>query len=330
MAGDWIKMRTDLVTHPKVVRIASALNADKRPQGVPVVSDKFRVIGGLLAVWSVFDAHSVDGTLDGYTPEVLDDAIGFPGFTNALASVQWIAVTSQGLVLPRFEDHNGQSAKRRAQDADRKRESRKASASNADKLRTESGLEKRREEKKTNTPVGVFAVSSTTTPGRFPMPSNWRPSEGSVALIKRRCVGITGLEHDFVDDAIPEFILYWRGRPEVAMDAGKWDTTFLKHVVGQWERFRAACNNPNSVPRPLARDFFPSDQTINDLAVAGMSRESMLASLDRFKRYHLEKQECSCAWEYRFHQWALDDHVRMIPQGMAIEQKLNDRSWADA
>lgn len=30
MAGDWIKMRADLHTHPKVVRMASASEADKK------------------------------------------------------------------------------------------------------------------------------------------------------------------------------------------------------------------------------------------------------------------------------------------------------------
>ena len=30
MASDWIKMRSDLFTHPKVVRMASALKADKK------------------------------------------------------------------------------------------------------------------------------------------------------------------------------------------------------------------------------------------------------------------------------------------------------------
>ena len=64
MAVDWIKMRVDLQTHPKVVRIMSALKADK-----------FRVIGGLHAVWSVFDAHSEDGRLDGYSPETMDSII---------------------------------------------------------------------------------------------------------------------------------------------------------------------------------------------------------------------------------------------------------------
>jgi len=134
MAGDWIKMRTDLFTHPKVVRISSALKADR-----------LRTVGGLMSVWCLFDAHSVDGQLEGYSCETLDEMVGWSGFSAAMKSVGWLDETAEGLVLPDFEAHNGQSAKRRAQDADRKREGR-LSASDADKKRTRE--EKRREEKK--------------------------------------------------------------------------------------------------------------------------------------------------------------------------------------
>ncbi|WP_374520343.1 hypothetical protein [Hydrogenophaga sp.] len=134
MAGDWIKMRSDLFTHPKVVRISSALKADT-----------LRTVGGLMSVWCLFDAHSTDGHLDGYTPDVLDDHLRWPGFSRAMVQVGWLETDGDdALVLPRFDTHNGQSAKRRAQDADRKREVRKTSASDADKKRTRE--EKRREE----------------------------------------------------------------------------------------------------------------------------------------------------------------------------------------
>jgi hypothetical protein len=138
VAGDWIKMSTDLRTHPKVVRIASALKADR-----------LRVVGGLHAVWCLFDAHSEDGSLDGYSLEALDDLLGWPGFSAAMVDVGWIEESPQGIDLPRFENHNGQSAKRRAQETERKRMARAVadlSASDADKKRTRE--EKRREEKK--------------------------------------------------------------------------------------------------------------------------------------------------------------------------------------
>ena len=133
MAGDWIKMGKDLLTHPKVVRMSSALRADR-----------LRTVGGLFAVWCLFDTHSADGQLSGYTPEALDELVGFPGISSAMESVGWLSHDEEGVFLPRFEEHNGQSAKRRAQETDRKREERKTSACDADKKRTRE--EKRREE----------------------------------------------------------------------------------------------------------------------------------------------------------------------------------------
>ncbi|MCF5715521.1 Pyocin large subunit-like protein [Pseudomonas tremae] len=142
MAGDWIKMRIDLQTHPKVFRMVSALKADR-----------LRIIGGLHVAWSIFDTHSDDGVLHGYSADAMDAVVGWPGFTQAMIDVEWASVNEDGsLVMPRFDEHNGASAKRRANDNERKRNDRKTgrvrnvSASDADSLRTRE--EKRREEKK--------------------------------------------------------------------------------------------------------------------------------------------------------------------------------------
>lgn len=135
MSTDWIKMRVDLRTHPKVVRMAGALKADK-----------LRVIGGLFAVWSIFDAHSSDGVLDGYNFHAIDDELGWRGFAQAMRNIEWLSEDGESLTAPRFEEHNGQSAKRRAMETERKRLEREAdkvatksgqtSASDADKKRT--------------------------------------------------------------------------------------------------------------------------------------------------------------------------------------------------
>ena len=146
-------MRSNLRRHPKVVRMSSALNADR-----------LRVVGGLHAVWCLFDEHSEDGCLCGYTPAAIDDEIGWAGFCAQLIAIGWIESDgADGLLLPEFDTHNGASAKRRAQEADRKRADRAASkdhqqdvletsASEADKKRTRE--EKRREEKKDIAPSG--------------------------------------------------------------------------------------------------------------------------------------------------------------------------------
>jgi hypothetical protein len=115
MAGDWIKMRTNLPSNPKVVRMASALKADR-----------FRIVGGLLSVWSLFDFHSTDGTLSGYTLDTLDELAAWSGFAGAMIGVGWLESDGLNLTIPRFEAHNGACSKRRAVDAERKRAARKS------------------------------------------------------------------------------------------------------------------------------------------------------------------------------------------------------------
>jgi hypothetical protein len=154
-------MRSNLRRHPKVVRLASASNADR-----------LRVVGGLHAVWCLFDEHSEDGCLYGYTPSAIDEEIGWPGFCNLLISIGWVESDgNDGLSLPEFDTHNGASAKRRAMEADRKRAERAApkdhphdgsnlSASHADKKRTRE--EESREEY--SVPIGTGAVGAGKKP----------------------------------------------------------------------------------------------------------------------------------------------------------------------
>lgn len=209
MAGDWIKVRTDLGTSPKVVRIASAL-----------CTDRLRVIGALHAVWCLFDAHSCDGELAGYAPETLDELIAFPGFAAAMVAVAWLEVRENGLFLPQFDAHNGASAKRRAMEADRKRSAR-ASASGADKKRTRE--EKRREEKKTEgTPPEKperkpRAKPKTACPEALPITAEmaaWAAEHAPAANLSRETA---------------RFCNYWRSRGELRADwlAG-WRNWFLK------------------------------------------------------------------------------------------------------
>lgn len=262
MAGDWIKMRADLHTHPKVVRMASALKADR-----------LRIVGGLHSAWCLFDVHSVDGLLDGYSADTLDDMIGFPGFSRAMMAVGWLEENGESLVMPRFEAHNGQSAKRRAQDADRKRNVRKASASEADKKRTRE--EKRREDIKDkphtggeqNSPVDNSAGGGEPDPdvnnamlngyvapggmgefGKFQMRDNWKPDP---QFIQRAALwGIT-LKTDITPFELAEFITYWKAEGK-AFHHDQWQQKLARSV--QQSRARPVAQQQrrdiNDVPEP--------------------------------------------------------------------------------
>lgn len=135
MAGDWIKMNKSLLRDPRVVRIASACEADI-----------LRTVGGLMSVWCLADEQTEDGKLSGYSPELIDSFMGFPNLARAMESVGWLTIGDGFVEFPAFTEHNGQSAKRRIQDNVRKMSARKADICPRN-VREMSALEKSREEK---------------------------------------------------------------------------------------------------------------------------------------------------------------------------------------
>jgi hypothetical protein len=151
VAGDWIKMRGNLWDDPRVSKLVDLTG-----------SSEAAVIGALYWLWSTADQHTEDGCMPGLTKRQIDRKTGVPGFADALEEVGWLADDPQGVVILKFEEHNGTSAKRRCMDAQRKASGRSMSASDADKDRTDDGQkasklgareEKRREEKEIPPPT---------------------------------------------------------------------------------------------------------------------------------------------------------------------------------
>lgn len=128
MAGDWIKMRSNLWDDPRVARLCDLTD-----------SGEAAVIGGLYWLWAAADQHSTDGVMPGLTLRQIDRKTGVQGLGAALCSVGWLADHPEGARIVNFSDHNGSSAKRRATDAQRKASVRSVSASDADKVQTDEG-----------------------------------------------------------------------------------------------------------------------------------------------------------------------------------------------
>ncbi len=108
MAGDWIKMRSNLWDDPRVAKIVDLTD-----------SSEAAVIGGLYWLWATADQHTADGLLPGLSCRQIDRKTGVPGLGNALVAVGWIESSEEGVQIVNFEDHNGASAKKRAQTARR-------------------------------------------------------------------------------------------------------------------------------------------------------------------------------------------------------------------
>lgn len=109
MAGDWTKLRNNLSSDPRVVSIAAATKLDR-----------FAVVGRLHAIWAWAGEHTVDGRLPGATLAFVDELVGRKGFARAMAVVDWLMAEQDGLTMPRWDEHNSQSAKARATDNNKK------------------------------------------------------------------------------------------------------------------------------------------------------------------------------------------------------------------
>lgn len=171
MAGDWIKMRSNLWDDPRVARAVEMTDASEAT-----------VIGAMYWLWATADQHSADGAMPGLTLKAIDRKTGVPGFGAALAAIGWLTDGVDGVRLARFDEHNGESAKRRSVDAKRKAASRSLSAEDRtndgqkqDKTGQTPELEKEKEKElttKPTTPDGVVVASKAgNPPGGRPQPA---------------------------------------------------------------------------------------------------------------------------------------------------------------
>ncbi len=106
----WIKIRTNLVSDPAVAAIGMKIRAHPR-----------QVVGCLVAVWCWADPLTADGWVPHATAKLVDEIAGRKDFAEALVSVGWLSIESEGIRFPRWDRHNSQSAKARAGEVERKR-----------------------------------------------------------------------------------------------------------------------------------------------------------------------------------------------------------------
>ena len=139
MAGDWIKMETELHEKPEVIEMAGILGLDR-----------FSVVGRLHRVWSWFNKHTESGHARSVTFVTVDEFTSCDGFSAAMEKVGWAEIKNKEFTIPKFDRHNGNSAKSRALAAERKKQSRAKSDACHGASVTETGQQRdqRREEKR--------------------------------------------------------------------------------------------------------------------------------------------------------------------------------------
>lgn len=173
----------------------------------------------------------------------------------------------------------------------------------------------------------------------IPMAPGWRPSKDAIDLLSRQA----GINPNFIEDAIPEFILYWKERGDLK---STWNSDFVRHVKIQWARFTATLEN-DSEPRAIARDWQPSEDLFEVLQLANIPRHFAQRQIPEFVLFWRESGQIHNSWNTKFlqhvkRQWARDgargEQHNETYQGSgesirtrdrSLVQDLTDRSWAN-
>lgn len=103
MAIPWIKVRGNLREQREVFVVARRLGLGRD-----------HVVGLCVRFWAWADGQTTDGTIDGIRPADIDAVVEHDGFAAALAEAGWLLVDERGVIIPNFDRHNGESAKKRA------------------------------------------------------------------------------------------------------------------------------------------------------------------------------------------------------------------------
>lgn len=177
-----------------------------------------------------------------------------------------------------------------------------------------------------------------------PVANDWRPSPDAMDILTRQA----GINGNFVEDAIPEFVLYWRDRGDVS---ATWDSKFIQHVRRQWHYYRGVMEQ-ESIPRRISHDWIPKETVYDVLAMANISRKFAEQLVPEFVLYWSENGTPQGSWSTKFlqfvkRQWARHSQPQTQPQAMdsthgrhsghqpttrlrnrSFVDDLTDRSWA--
>lgn len=181
---------------------------------------------------------------------------------------------------------------------------------------------------------GAHELASTMSP-------DWRPSQDATDILEK-----SGVSSSFIEDAIPEFVLYWRERGVVH---GAWNTKFIEHIRRQWAKFSASFG-VDDIPRQIPEDWQPSAECYEILALAEIDAEYASSKVPEFVMYWRDSKQARASWNTVFLQFIKMDWARRLTdlqtrgtsyaQDQAIAgsteekvrarlEQLADRSWAD-
>lgn len=169
--------------------------------------------------------------------------------------------------------------------------------------------------------------------------NDWQPSEDAIEILTR--MGIPG---DFIEDAVAEFVLYWRERGDAH---NTWNSKFVSHVKRQWARYTHSLHN-DTEPRAISANWQPDQDVFDVLDIANIDHAFARSLIPEFILFWRDSNQLHHSWNTKFLQhvkyhWAKvhnlnnkgnphEKNQSVIGQrstkARSISEDLTDRSWA--
>jgi hypothetical protein len=180
----------------------------------------------------------------------------------------------------------------------------------------------------------AFRVPVTTT-----LDKSWRPSADAMEIMER-----SEIERDFIEQAIPEFILYWRER---GTNPKELNSKFIQHIRIQWAKYTSSLEH-STEPKRISEQWQPTGDALDILRLSHIDTEFAHSMLPEFIVYWRDSNQAHTSWNSKFiqhvkHHWAKRHQIEQAgrshvgQQGTgttgrtrdrSLEQDLTDTSWA--
>lgn len=175
------------------------------------------------------------------------------------------------------------------------------------------------------------------------MHSQWRPSRDALEVLVKHA----GISIAFVEDSIPEFVVYWQERGEVGRT---WNSKFIQHVKRQWLRYNSALEH-DTEPKRIPENWQPSKDVFDVLRLANIDLAFAQQQVAEFVLFWRDSNQVYASWNTKFLQhvkyhWAKQHALTTVnsqqvnhagqqfphqsgrTRDSSLAEQLNDRSWA--
>ena len=135
------------------------------------------------------------------------------------------------------------------------------------------------------------------------MSAEWRPSLDALGILEN-----SGISSSFIEDAVPEFVLYWRER---GVTHGAWNTKFIEHIRRQWSKFSASFGFDDT-PKPIPEGWQPSRDCYEILALAEIDESYARSRIPEFLMYWKDSQQVKSSWNTVFLQYIKQNWAKQL------------------